>query len=63
VVVDDFDFVSATVAPTEADAPLVVDANAVLPLAIALQCFEVIARRHTQILKGSRAANPLSRSP
>jgi hypothetical protein len=30
--------------PSEADAPLVVDSNAVLALAFALQCFEPIPR-------------------
>jgi hypothetical protein len=34
--------------PDKADSPLVVDANAVLALAVGLQCLQLIARRHTQ---------------
>ena len=33
-------------APPEANAPLVIDANAVLPFKAALQRFEPVARRH-----------------
>ena len=37
VVIDDFDTVGASCRPDEADAPLAIDADAVLPRAIAFQ--------------------------
>ena len=42
MVVDDFNVVRAVVTPDEAHTPLVVDANAVLPLAIALQHLQLV---------------------
>jgi hypothetical protein len=42
-VVDDLDLVGVTVVPAEADAPLVVDADAVLAVAITLERFEPVA--------------------
>jgi hypothetical protein len=49
MVIDQRDIVSTAIAPDEANAPLVVDANAVLAGAIAVQCFEPVARWRTQI--------------
>ncbi len=37
--------------PHKANSPLIVDANAVLPLSISLQSFKMIAWRYTQIIK------------
>jgi len=50
VIVDNLDIVRVTVLPPKADAPLVVDANAVLTLSVAAQRFEPIAGRDTQVL-------------
>jgi hypothetical protein len=48
VVVHYFDLVSAVVLPHKTNAPLIVDANAVLSSSITLQGFQVIARWHSQ---------------
>ena len=49
VVVGDFDFSGTTVCPAEADAPLVVDADAVLPLTVTAQRLEAVGRRQPQV--------------
>lgn len=49
MVVDDLDIVRVSVDPSKADAPLVVDANAVLPCSAAFQRFQSIARRNREI--------------
>jgi len=49
VIVDDFDVMRIAIAPAEADAPLAVDADAVLSFAIALQRFQPVARRRLQV--------------
>jgi hypothetical protein len=51
VVVDDLDVVGCAVAPHEAHAPLIVDANAVLPCPITSECLQPIARRHAQVIQ------------
>jgi hypothetical protein len=51
VIIYNFDIVGIAIAPDKADAPLVVDADTVLPFAIASQRFQVIARRRPQIAK------------
>lgn len=45
VVIDDLDVPHAVLGPDEADAKLVVDANAVLALAVSRQRFQPVARR------------------
>jgi len=45
--------------PAEADAPLVVDADGMLALAVPLQGFESIARRHPQEVEGDRRVDEL----
>src|SRR5436190_13885557 len=56
VIVHDFDIdrPGRTVWPLEADPPLVVDANAVLALPVATECFESIAWQAGKILKCCR---------
>ena len=49
MIVRDFHVVSVAFAPAEANAPLVVDADAVLPFTAALQRFEPVARRHGHV--------------
>jgi len=49
VVVNDLNFVRVPVSPYEADAPLIIDSNAVLALAIAAQAFEPVSSGSGQI--------------
>jgi len=51
VVVHDLNVVGIMAPPGEADAPLVIDANAVLAPAVALERVQLIARRGLQIFK------------
>ena len=50
MIVDDFNVFSA-IAPAEANAPLSVYANAVLPFAVSLKSFQPIAWGYTQVIK------------
>jgi len=54
VIVDNLDIVRVSVLPSKADAPLVVDANAVLTLSVAAQGFEPVARGGAQVLNRTR---------
>jgi hypothetical protein len=62
VVVDDFDTVGTSCRPDEADAPLPIDADAVLPCAVAFQCLQLVIRRHGglphALIAWSRYPNP-----
>ena len=40
--------------PYKTDAPLIVNANAVLPFSIVFQCFEPIGRRNSQVIQHLR---------
>ena len=51
MIVDDLNLFSAAFAPYEANPLLIVDSDRVLSLAVALKCFESIARRLTQIVQ------------
>jgi hypothetical protein len=51
VIDDDLDVMSVVVDPPEADAPLIVDPDAVLTRATASQPFESIARGHVQVVE------------
>jgi hypothetical protein len=51
VVIHDLHFVSICSLPNEADSVLIVDANAMLPLAIPVKSLKAIARRHPQDLQ------------
>src|SRR5258705_8198950 len=64
MVIDDFNAVWVSGRPHEADPPLVVDANTVLPQSIALQCLQPVATNGRKILKRDRrvqASEPGSR--
>jgi len=50
VVIDDLYLICSSLGPAEADAKLIVDTNAVLPLPISLQSFKSIARGYTKIV-------------
>jgi hypothetical protein len=54
MVVDDFDIVRTFLCPSKADAPLIVDPDRILPLAIARQRFKPVARKRTQVGKIAR---------
>jgi hypothetical protein len=54
VVIDNFDACRTNGRPHEADAPLVVDANAVLTFPVAFQCLQSIARRSVQKIQRLR---------
>jgi hypothetical protein len=49
VVVDDLDILGASIRPNEADAPLLIDSDAMLAGAIILEGFKLIAGRHSQV--------------
>ena len=53
MIVDDFDLKGVSVAPAEADPPLVVDPDAVLPFALARQAFQPIAWRGREIVQAA----------
>jgi hypothetical protein len=51
VIVDDLNVMSLAVTPDEANPPSIVDPYTVLSSPISLECFEMVARRHTEILQ------------
>ena len=51
VVIDDFDIVRITFSPFKTDAPLVIDPDAMLSFAVALQGLQPVAWRHPQVLQ------------
>lgn len=52
VIVDDLDVEAVSGTPEKANSPLIVDANAVLSRTFAFQCFEAVARRNVEVVKG-----------
>ena len=63
MIVDDFDLKRIAVAPSETNSPLLIDADRMLPPAIARQCFEAVSRRHTQILQTHNGVEHQKLSP
>src|SRR5258708_39956980 len=65
VIIDNFDIRRARrpIRPLKTNAPLIVDANAVLPLPIALQRFEPVARQRRQITKDMRGFETIELEP
>ena len=57
MIIDNLDLNRIGLNPEEADPPLVVDPNAVLPQPIAAKFFQTIPSNHPQIGKGSRGVN------
>jgi hypothetical protein len=51
VVIHDLYLVGISFSPLEANPPLIVDADAILTLAIPRELFEVVARRDTQVFQ------------
>ena len=54
VVIDDLDVMRIAVVPAETDAPLVVDADAVLAIAVSFQCLQAVAGRYAQVVQRGR---------
>ena len=54
MIVHNLDILSIAIAPDKADSPLVIDADAVLALAITRELFKAIAGRNAQILQRLR---------
>ena len=59
MIVDDLDFHCALIRPCETDAPLVVDADAVLSLTVSAQSFQTVGARYPKIGEGRRRHNTL----
>jgi hypothetical protein len=51
MVIDNLHIVGIPVAPDKADAPLIVDANTVLPFSVAFKRFQVISRGRGKVTK------------
>ncbi len=51
MVVHDFNVMRITVTPGDANAPLIVDPNAVHPRPVAFQQLKLVSRRHAKILQ------------
>jgi hypothetical protein len=60
VVIHDFNLMCAILSPNKADAPLVIDADAVLPFAVALQRLKLVARGNPQASKRIICPSPTS---
>jgi hypothetical protein len=54
VIIHDLDLVGVSVSPAKTQAPLIIDANAVLTCSLTLQRFQAIAWRGRQIAEGNR---------
>lgn len=63
MVIDDFHVICAAVFPPEADAPLIVDTEAVLALTAAFQGFEPVGRRNPQVVKSRRIVEHAQLAP
>jgi hypothetical protein len=59
MIINDLDIERVSVLPLEADAPLLIDPDAVLTLAIAFQRFQLIRRRNHEIAQISGAVQIL----
>jgi hypothetical protein len=51
MIIDDFDIPGFAISPHQTDPPLIVDSNAALTLAVAVQRFQTVAGRSPQISK------------
>jgi len=54
MVIHDLNVVRIAVAPGEADAPLVINSNAVRPGPVAFQQFKLVSRRRSKIIQSQR---------
>ena len=63
VIVHNLNFVSVALSPHEAETPLLVNPNAMLPLSVAMQCFQAIAGRSSQVAQFGGAVQLPKLSP
>jgi hypothetical protein len=63
MVIHDLNVMSVAITPGEADAPLVINANAICPRAAAFQKLELVSRRHTKIPQAKRPMQVKELSP
>lgn len=63
MIVHNFDIIGVPIMPPEADTPPVVDANAMLPDAIAPQSLEPVSANGSQVVKISRSMKPTEPFP
>ena len=54
MIVHDLDVLGSFRGPTEANPPLTIDPYAMLPLAIPLECFQMVAGRRAQVVEPHR---------
>jgi hypothetical protein len=59
VIIDNLNLTCVAIFPDKTNAPLIVDANAVLPNPITPECFEPIVGRHSQKTQVARRVNLL----
>ena len=57
MVVNDLNPFWTSVAPPEADTPLIIDSNAVLPRTITAQTLESVTRRNPEVFQTARSVN------
>ena len=58
-----FDFPSVSIVPYKTNAPLVVDANAVLVTPVSRQSFQTVPRRHSQVVEVSGSVQHIQFHP
>ena len=63
MIIYDFDVASLSISPHEAHAPLIVDANAVLPLPVSGQGLQAISGRDLQVAQLRRGIDHAQLSP
>jgi hypothetical protein len=63
MIINDFHAESVVAFPSEADAPLVIDANTELACTVPLERFQAIPRRRSQVLQPSRRIEDFQLSP
>jgi hypothetical protein len=63
VVIYDLNVIRIAVTPGKADAPLVVDSNAICPGTVAFQQLQLVPRRHPKILQPQRPMQVQKLSP
>ena len=63
MIIDDFDIPNLSVAPYEADPPLIIDADAVLAVSRTAQRFKAVARRDSEIIQPLRRIERLELRP
>jgi len=54
MIINDFNFMDAIVAPFKTDAPLIINANSELSLSYSFKTFQPIGWRNTEVVQGGR---------